>query len=349
VLGEANWYLRDSNWDPDFPSTAKRIEWFLEKEIDTKVDGVIAIDLAVAKELVKITGPITLSDFNTQITEANLYEKTQLEVESDFFPGSYKKANFLGAITGQLLNEITSIEVQRLFPLGEALMKMLNERHIQLYVHDREVEKVITAHGYSGEVLVPHCTSNCYADFFGIVDANLGVNKANYFVERQINVETKFDQGVVDKKVSITYKNNASQGLGMGGVYKNYLRLLAPKEATSVEGFQVSGESINTAKVEVEEVGNRAEIATLLEILPSQKKTITLSWRVPTELDFTSQGEYRLYIRKQAGTDEDPLNLSYSPPFGLRVNSWPSFTLTKNGFYVYNTNLTRDLFVRLGW
>lgn len=349
VLGEANWYLRDSNWDPDFTSTAKRIEWFLEKEIDTKVDGVIAIDLAVAKELVKITGPITLSDFNTQITESNLYEKTQLEVENNFFPGSYKKANFLGALTGQLLNEITSIETKRIYPMGEALMKMLNERHIQLYIHDREVEKIISTHGFSGEVLIPHCAGNCFADFFGVVDANLGVNKANYFVERSLDVETKFDQGVIDKKVSITYKNNASQGLGMGGVYKNYLRILAPKEAIAIEGFQISGESINTAKVETEEVGDRVEIGTLLEVLPSQKKTITISWRVPVALDFTSQGEYRLYIRKQAGTGEDPISLSYTPPFGLRVSSWPSFTLTRNGFYVYNTNLTRDLFVRLGW
>ena len=38
-LGEANWYLRDSNWDPDFPTSAVKAQWFLEKETGRVVDG----------------------------------------------------------------------------------------------------------------------------------------------------------------------------------------------------------------------------------------------------------------------------------------------------------------------
>lgn len=349
VLGEANWYLRDSNWDPDFPTSAKRIEWFLEKEIDVKVDGVISIDLAVAKELVKITGPVTLTDFNTQINYDNLYEKTQLEVENNFFPGSYKKANFLSALTQQLITEITSLEGKNIYPLGETLLSLLGEKHIQLFVHDREVQKVISSQGYSGEVYIPKCTGNCQADFFGLVDANLGVNKSNYFVERSVGLDTKFDQGFIDKKLSIVYKNNAGQGMGLTGVYKNFLRIIVPKGAVSVEAYQLSGETRMPLDVQIDEMSEREELGLLLEVLPSQKKTVVVSWRLPSVLDFTSQGEYRLYVRKQSGTDEDTINLTYSPPYGLKVNTWPSFALTRSGFYVYNTNLARDLFVRLGW
>ncbi len=50
-LGENNWYLRDSNWDPDFRLTAPKVEWFLENEINQPVDGVIAVDAELFNSL----------------------------------------------------------------------------------------------------------------------------------------------------------------------------------------------------------------------------------------------------------------------------------------------------------
>ncbi|MDD2225447.1 MAG: DUF4012 domain-containing protein, partial [Candidatus Shapirobacteria bacterium] len=48
-LGEANWFMRDANWNPDFVKASADIQWFLSQEINKKVDGVIGINLAVAK------------------------------------------------------------------------------------------------------------------------------------------------------------------------------------------------------------------------------------------------------------------------------------------------------------
>ncbi len=42
--GNNNWYMRDVNWDPEFSATAAKAEWFLQKELNQNVDGVIAID-----------------------------------------------------------------------------------------------------------------------------------------------------------------------------------------------------------------------------------------------------------------------------------------------------------------
>ena len=106
-LGEASWWLRDSNWDPDFPTSAKRAEWFLDKELGKKVDGVIATDLYPIKEILKVTGSVFLSDYNSTITSENLYETTQNEVQNNFFPGTHKKASFLTALSRSLLGELT--------------------------------------------------------------------------------------------------------------------------------------------------------------------------------------------------------------------------------------------------
>ncbi len=40
------WKLRDSNWDPDFPTASKQIQWFFEKGGEKPVDGLIAINLS---------------------------------------------------------------------------------------------------------------------------------------------------------------------------------------------------------------------------------------------------------------------------------------------------------------
>jgi len=48
-LNEKNWFLRDSNWDPDFPTSAVRAEWFIDKEIGESFDGVFAINYDPAK------------------------------------------------------------------------------------------------------------------------------------------------------------------------------------------------------------------------------------------------------------------------------------------------------------
>jgi hypothetical protein len=80
-LNQANWYLRDSNWDPDFNVSAQRAEWFLDKEMDIAVDGVFSVDLELVKDFLSLSGPLELVDFNKKVDKDNLYELTQEEVE----------------------------------------------------------------------------------------------------------------------------------------------------------------------------------------------------------------------------------------------------------------------------
>lgn len=38
------WSFKEVNWDPDFPTTANKAEWFLDKAVDKPVDGVLAVN-----------------------------------------------------------------------------------------------------------------------------------------------------------------------------------------------------------------------------------------------------------------------------------------------------------------
>ena len=92
-LKEANWFLRDSNWDMNFPVSAERAEWFLDKEIDVAVDGVIAIDLNVIKDVLEMVGPVYLNDYQTQVSYENFYEKSKVKLKGTF-SGINQKSRF---------------------------------------------------------------------------------------------------------------------------------------------------------------------------------------------------------------------------------------------------------------
>lgn len=345
-LGEANWWLRDSNWDPDFPTSAKRAEWFLDKEVGRQVDGVISTDLYPIKEILKSTGPIFLADFNLSIDDKNIYEKTQSEVQDNFFPGTRKKGSFLTALSRNLLAEVSKIDSGKKLFILRSLLDGFEERHLQAYIHDPVLQKSLGGLLWDGAVSTPTCGDLCYPDFVGLVEANVGVNKSNYFVTRNISLDVKASENELNRVLTLNLKNSASTALGPSGKYKVYLRILLPLESELVGVNTVSqGEAI-AMPTEITELKGRREVGVLVEVLGGTDKTVQFSWK--SNFQPENINSYGLYIRKQAGVGEDPLNVSFKG-LGGRPTSIPTFSLTKDGTYSYNTTLGRDFFSRLNW
>ena len=340
-LGEANWYLRDANWDPDFPTSAAKIEWFLNKEIDKTVEGVVAIDLDFVKALLKETGPINLPDFNQLISEQNLYETTQSQVENNFFPGSYQKTNFMTALSREVLTRATSLKGNEYLGISKAILLSLEKKHIQIFLHNNNIQGAVANLGWDGEVRPITCSNNCFPDWFGIVEANVGVNKANYYLKRQFSLSVSLTDKVVQKTLSVNYQNSANPSLGTSGIYKVFLRLLIPSEAEVVSARLVSGEA-------TEEVPFKLG-GFYFEISPGQNKTLVLNWQEKAGYNFGQAGEYRLFWRKQAGTLEDSTNIKFSLPQGINVQTQPEFSLTPDGGFGYNTILSQDFGLRILW
>lgn len=348
-LGEANWFLRDSNWDPDFPTSSERAEWFLDKEIDRKVDGVLAVNLGLVERILKETGPVRVVDFNEDIDYKNLYEKTQLQAESSFFPGSYKKANFLTGLTRALLDRVQNVEKGNYFNLAKAVRESLEAKDIQIFLHNKSGQAAIYSLGWDGGVVEPRCGGNCMADWLGVVEANVGVNKANYFIKRKLKLEISVTSNEIVKKLQIDLENGASPALGKSGKYKTYLRVLSPI-SSEFENVQVYSETHqNYLPPEPSDIRGHKESGVLIEVLPGENKKLVFIWRVPLTADLNQNGEYLLYLRKQAGTKEDPINIKILFPELGSLKITPVYSLTEEGFYEYNTTLARDFTSRVSW
>jgi hypothetical protein len=346
-LGEANWWLRDSNWDPDFPTSAKRAEWFLDKELSKQVDGVVAVDLFPIKDILKYTGPIFLSDYNLDITSDNLYEKTQGEVDNNFFPGTHNKASFLTALSRNLLTEIVKLGVNQKLNILKTLYNSLDGRHVQIYLHDSISQETFSALGWDGAVTLPTCGTSCYADLTGVVEANVGDNKANYFIQRNINLDVAIGANEINHKLTLSLINTANPALGPSGRYKVYVRILMPTDTSAVSVSSYNGNSQEILVPELTEVKGHKEAGVLIELLAGGSKSIVFLWDSGAGGSSTLTN-YGLYIRKQAGIDINPIDINIGGN-GINFDPDARFALTKDGSYSYNTTLARDMFLHFSW
>lgn len=338
-LGEGGWFMRDSNWDPSFPESASKAEWFLDKELNIKVDGVVAIDLNFVQKLLKITGPLDLLDFDKVITAENLYANTQNEVESNFFPGSIKKASFMTSLSKKIISEVESFPKEKYFALIKEIYLSLEERHLQLYFHDLNTQDAINNLNYSGEIgMNTDCGLRCIKDTYSLIDANLGVNKSNIYIKREQEVNLNIKKNSISHELFVTYQNTASQAVGNPGFYKTYSRILLPQNAnvSGVRLYSING-SFEDLKFDKFDVKGRQEIGFLVNILPGDTKKVQIVWNINTDI-LANGGEYNLLVRKQAGTENDNLTIKIKES---------DLSLTGRALSVYTTTLVRDFSIKL--
>ncbi len=361
ILGNEHWYLRDSNWDPDFTKSAAQAAWFYEKEMNQTVDGVIALSLPMVTKLLHVTGPIELLDFNERITESNFFAKSLLYTEKNFFPGSTQKKDFLGALTSALLTRLTTDSSLSAGALLTVISEAIEARDLQFYFVDTELESLVTQWGWHGGVAIRPCQSRyqdvpCMGDGVAVVDANLGVNKANFFVRKEAVADvTVLDNGDIEHTLTVSVRNEAHAQADGAGAYLSYMRFVLPPDATHIavtldgNGVPVR-DSGSVAPPPAPYVVEERSVEFVLIHVPfrvntRETKQVTIRWTRPGAAQFASQGTYQFTIRKQPGVSSFPWRtvIQYPQHWGVAREDG----VAKQGALEYNTDLTKDASYRM--
>ena len=345
-LGTAGWYLRDSNWDPDFPASAERAAWFLDKEIGRTIDGVIGINLTVAQRILESVGEIELPDYPEKISAKNFFERAEYFSEAGFFPGSTGKQDFLGQVGRVLFEKIKNSDEKTSFLIARAFLASLEEKDMTIFLKDPLEASVLAKFNWDGGIKNVKCQiSNvkCLTDYLFLVEANVGVNKSNYFLKRSLEQTVKIGQdGKVSERLIINYENQSPSEIFPAGRYKNYLRIYVPKGSTLGE-CKIDSEE---CKIDQTEEHQRTVFGFLVEVPVGEKQKVEISWGLPNLFE---KGEYVLLFQKQSGSARDNLSLSISYPKNLTLMETQPSALTGTGIIIYNTNLSRDLVFRLNF
>ncbi|MBI2404936.1 DUF4012 domain-containing protein, partial [Candidatus Gottesmanbacteria bacterium] len=253
-LGQEHWYLRDSNWDPDFGKSGERAAWFYEKETGVKVDGVIAINVPVIDDLLFATGPIELGDYNDRITAENFFGKSLYYTQSGFFPGSTQKKDFLGTLAHAIITKLTTQKGTDPLLVFRAITQGLQRHDVLFFLKDPQLSRLVASLEWGGVVpgkqICESYKESCLFDYFAIVDANVSVNKVNYFVKRDIVRQVTIEEsGAIAETILISYKNTSVGDSGGGGQYRNYARFYIPSDII-IGSITLDGQVVRSKKEE---------------------------------------------------------------------------------------------------
>lgn len=307
-LNSNGWLLRDSNWDPDFSQAAPIMEWFFEQGKEPEADGVVAVNLFVAQDLMRAVGPVYLADYQETVTAENLFAKAEAHSEVSFFPGSTQKRDFLSLVAKQLMEKIKAADWRTQIKVVRAIRDSLRRKHILVWVKDNQITQVVRRFNWDGKLGAGG------GDYLMLVEANLGVNKTNCCLERRINHEvTLMETGELQEKLTINYKNNnpvkPEPPKFWGGGYKNYLRIYLPK-AAQLGSVKINQTLLQLTEVNQEMVNDFLVVGFLVEVGGGETGEVTVSYYQPVK----DAKVYRLKVQKQSGTSDDPYNLTFHSP-----------------------------------
>ncbi len=273
-LVNPHWNFWDANWWPDWPKTAKNLMWFYEESGGPTVDGVISLTPSVVEKVLKITGPIDMSEEYGLIIDAdNFWESVQVAVEYDNlnlshpeliseFPDIKEKKDIVlesdsfslkqdlennpdnkpKKIIGDLMAKILTVlpeklSKENLYLVSTLFEESVSEKHILFYFKDDKFQNEIINRGLGGEI------KNSDYDYLMIVDTNIAGQKTNKILVRESDLKTEIDEdGYLINTLHIKYRHYGQKGQAMTGVRNvNWLRVYVPYGSQLIEasGFSV--------------------------------------------------------------------------------------------------------------
>lgn len=362
-LGATHWFLRDSNYDVDFERDGASATSLLQDETGQHVDGVIAIDTDFMKSIIGDFGQVYVPGYNMTVTPSNFYQITESQSEDGFFPGSRQKKAFLEALFDAL---ILHMQVAKNIPVVSILQTIgdsVIQKHLLFTFSQPAVEKLFTVNDLSDSLWDDRTNdNNTFPDTLGVIDANLGANKANLYVKRTIEQMATFMQnGDLQEKVTVNYMNTSNSQSSFGGIYKDYVRFLVPGNAT-LQDVAIDGQIVQITpaitnpvvftqpgftppsqlEIESSQQEGKTLYGLLLIVSQGSSKTVTITYTINHAVDMTQPAfTYDLRLFKQPGAQNDPYSLLVAYPNQFNPVITDSLT-NVGGKLAYNSTLSKD-------
>lgn len=236
-LVASRWEFQDSNWWPDFPTSAANIKWFYEKSGGPTVDGVFAINSGWLTELLKVTGPIKLENYGKTISVENYEYELQKSIELEAKDKTRPK-KILAELAPKMMERLLSVEPESVLPLSEAIGKGLRQKDIMLYFADEQLQKFVIDNNYSGQLK----DQGENTDYLSVITTNLGGGKTDDVIRQEVwhRAEIQEDGSIIDHVLIERSHFGPTDDFFTNLANNSYIRVYAPlgSELISTSGFE---------------------------------------------------------------------------------------------------------------
>jgi len=311
LTSERYFNLRDMNIDPDFKAS---MDLFLEnyKLVSGEpkdIDGIIAVDTKVLTDLLTVLGPVEVPGYGTFSAEndpsCDCPQIIHALSEIITRPTPYIKVDrkgILGPMMGAILQKAYTAPKQQWPQLFEVAWQNVQARSAQFYFLDPSFQAAAEKVNATGQITMDPNAQ----DFLAIIDANLGGAKSNLYVTNSVKQTVSApENGVITKKVEITYKNsrrgdncNLEAGLlCLNSRLRDWNRLYLPKGAVlkNSQGYR-------EGSVKTEDVGEFTVIEGEFFLDPLSQAKLQVEYTVP----YTDETDYKVKLWKQGGVEPVP-------------------------------------------
>jgi hypothetical protein len=170
--------FRNSNQSSHFPYAAQIWKSMWEQQSGMNVDGVIAIDPVALSYVLGAVGPVTMPDGEV-VTQDNVVELSESTAYSRFPTDQTARKKYLQDIANEVVKKMTGpVESPR--KLLDALGKAVGERRIAVWSSSPADQALLE------ETPLAHVIPNDPAPYAEVVINNLGGNKLDYYLKREI-------------------------------------------------------------------------------------------------------------------------------------------------------------------
>jgi len=341
-----NWYMRDANWSPDWPTAAKEIQRFytLENKLlppkdqinrfDGEFNGVIAITPKFVTDLLTLTGPIRLGE--DTYTAENFVDLLQYKVEKGFAQlgiPSWQRKEVIGEILKELKIRLLDLPSASWPSVSTIISNNLLQKNILLSHRDPLVESLIQEQNWGGEL------KKTAGDYFMVVDANLASLKTDAVMSRNISYEIEERPAGLYAKLIVNYAHRG-QPDWKTSAYKTYTRVYVPlgSKLVTAEG------NLRTEIFAGEESG-KTYFGALLNIDPEEIGRLSLEYKLPDRFKSSIAADgYKLYIQRQPGTKIESLQVDVKQLNGIKSYGPVGFSasLINSRHINWQTDLNND-------
>ena len=368
------WVLRDSNWSPDFPTSAQAAADIHAISRDFEPDGVIAVDQQAIRILVAALGPLEVEGFDEPVTGDTVIELARRAWEPEDEQGGdwwLHRKDFMATTLDAAVRRMGGdISREMLISLARAGLQALRQKHLLIYLAEAEGAGLAEDLGWDGAMAQVPRDLQVPRDYLMVVDANVGYNKVNATIQQRIAYTVDLSERSRPRgTLTVTHTNPApaadapcnheprydrAYAAMTQRCYWDYLRVYAPLgtqllDATphAISGAELLSGKASPARVTTGPTAHGHEVFSTLLLVHRQETLETrFETQLPADVLLASSGgfAYSLRVQKQPGTRAVPLHVRILlPPGSQLVRSEPHPRWVSGRELAYDLRLDTDV------
>lgn len=309
-LGEERWFLRDSNWDPHGPESAKTIRWFISQSTGVEPTVVVGMTPDSLGQLLGVFGGVSAAGFDEQITAQNLSERLEIYAESSLNSGD---AHFPSEVLRSVFTLLGEQDRAGMVAVFQSLYSAIQDN--QMFVvgqPNTPLQTVLAQLHWDGSVVVPNCprelaqdASRCAVEAFHQVEANVGINKANAYVRRDSTHQVALEPTRARHTHTTIFSNTSPSSVWPLGVYSAYTRYYLGSNSQNVV-VTIDGRRLPSAEVSLSIQKERLVVGFDHQVQVGEDSQVVVQYDTP----LSDPTAYALFIQEQQGVGIHPKEIT---------------------------------------